>query len=380
MATGKLGCGAPARVYTGGVRLLPANSGLGWTPYAWLIYSLPFPFLAFLPGLAPVVRAATVAAYPVFLCLYFAGYWRRGRELVPILVALNALGFAFAPVNFVAPAFFIYSAAFMAFLGSPRATLLGLALQNLAVVAYGLALHMPIGFYMPAVVIATLIGGVNIHFAQARATNARLHLAQDEIERLAKLAERERIARDLHDLLGHTLSVVVLKSELASKLLARDPSRAAAEIREVETVARQALAQVRSAVAGYRSSGLSGELQAMARAFESAGIQLAMEADPFPLTPARETALALALREGATNVIRHARARRCHVRLSQDEGQARLEIEDDGRGGEEPEGNGLRGMRERLATLGGRLVRDGRQGTRLTITLPLEDAAAGGTA
>ena len=222
----------------------------------------------------------------------------------------------------------------------------------------------------------SVIGALNLHWAEVWRSNARIRLAQGEIERLAKIAERERIARDLHDVLGHTLSVIALKSELASKLMERDPARAAQEIREVNEVARDALSQVRSAVTGYRASGLFAEFEAMRKAFHTAGVKLNLEAEPLKLPPAHENTLALVLREASTNVLRHAHARSCRVRLVHQDNVALLEIVADGLGGDAREGNGLLGMRERLAALGGSLVRDGRSGMRLEITLPLSPEAA----
>lgn len=170
--------------------------------------------------------------------------------------------------------------------------------------------------------------------------------------------------------------MIALKSELASKLIERDPVRAAQEIREVNEVARDALAQVRSAVTGYRASGLNAEFEAMRKAFATAGVALCVEAEPLTLPPGHENALALVLREASTNVLRHAHAKTCRVRLAHRNNVALLEIADDGLGGDPKEGNGLSGMRERIAALGGSLVRDGRTGMRLEITLPLSPEAA----
>jgi two-component system sensor histidine kinase DesK len=195
-------------------------------------------------------------------------------------------------------------------------------------------------------------------------------MAQEEVERLAKTAERERIARYLHDLLGHTLSLITLKSELAGKLIEDDPERAGREIREVERISREALREVRTAVAGYRSAGIAEELERTRLALEAADVQLEYFAAPVELQPAQETVLALALREAVTNVIRHAAARTCRVALEQTAVEVRLEVRDDGRGGSAPEGIGLASMRERVEALGGRLERPAGNGTSLRIVLP----------
>jgi two-component system sensor histidine kinase DesK len=246
-----------------------------------------------------------------------------------------------------------------------------LAAQVLVGAAASAALNMEWWFYMASVVISALIGAVTIQAAAKAAGDAKLRMAQDEIERIAKLAERERIARDLHDVLGHTLSVVVLKSELAQKLMTRDPARALQEMAEVERISRQGLAEVREAITGYRSSGLAAEIEHVRDTLTAAGIDATIEARPVALAPAQETALSLALREAATNVIRHAAATRCHIKFYAQDGSALMEVQDDGRGGDAPFGNGLSGMRERIQALGGALMRDTDRGTRLVISVPL---------
>jgi two-component system, NarL family, sensor histidine kinase DesK len=166
--------------------------------------------------------------------------------------------------------------------------------------------------------------------------------------------------------------VVVLKSELAQKLMSRDPARAQQEMSEVERIARQGLAEVREAITGYRSSGLAAEIQHVRDTLIAAGIDATIEGRPVALAPAQETALSLALREAATNVIRHAGATRCHVKFYAQDGSALMEIHDDGRGGDAPFGNGLTGMRERIQALGGAIRRETDRGTRLLIQLPMK--------
>jgi two-component system sensor histidine kinase DesK len=176
----------------------------------------------------------------------------------------------------------------------------------------------------------------------------------------------------MHDLLGHTLSVVVLKSELAQKLMSRDPAKALQEIADIERISRQGLAEVREAITGYRSSGLAAEIEHVRDTLTSAGIDTTIEAHQLKLAPAQESALSLALREAATNVIRHAAATKCHIKFYSQDGSALMEVQDDGRGSDAPFGNGLSGMSERIHALGGVLVRETERGTRLLIRLPLK--------
>ena len=133
---------------------------------------------------------------------------------------------------------------------------------------------------VPALVFTIVTGAANIFDAERERAQRRLRRADEEIERLAALAERERIARDLHDLLGHTLSVIVVKSELAARLAERDPARAGEEMRDVERIGREALAEVRAAVVGYRAQGLRGELDGARRALAAAGVEATVDGRP----------------------------------------------------------------------------------------------------
>lgn len=221
-----------------------------------------------------------------------------------------------------------------------------------------------------------VIGLSSLYSAAIERKNCELTASRDEARHLAALAERERIARDLHDLLGHTLTVVAVKADLAGRLVERDPARARAEIEDIQATARAALADVRAAVTGMRSATLAGELADARRALAAAGIALEVEGQPQALPPAVESILAFALREGVTNVIRHAGARACRLRLDVKDGQARLELADDGRGLAGAEGNGIAGLRERLAAANGSLSLSADRGTVLRATVPL----AAGTA
>lgn len=346
--------------------------GLGWETYAWLIYSLPFIYLAVAGPFDPLPKAVMIASYVVFLPLYFGSFLVRTTNILWIVVALDLLAIVNSQWNPSAASFFIYASACIANGFSTRAARQVLAAQVLLSTAASYVIGAEWWFYMASVVISTLIGSLTIQARAKEEGDAQLRLAQEEVERLAKLTERERIARDLHDLLGHTLSVVVLKSELAQKLMSRDPAKALQEMAEVERVARQGLADVREAITGYRSSGLAAEIEHVRETLTAAGIDTTIESRPLKLAPAQETALSLALREASTNVIRHAAATKCHIRFYAQDGSALMEVQDDGKGGDAPFGNGLTGMRERIQSLGGALQRESRRGTRLLIRLPLK--------
>lgn len=350
--------------------LLPADPAISWTPYLWLVY-LSFFFFKYFYVRPAVLEALLVAAtIAVFLVLYFNGYWKKGLRIVPNVVGLALLGAAWAPSNFGASVFFIYATACAAHVGPPARAAIAVAL----VVGSGLAvaaLWQPSPMYwVPLVLVGTLIGVIGIYDADKQRRNAALRLSQEEVRQLAQVAERERISRDLHDLLGHTLSVITLKTELAARLLERDPARAGAEMRGVEQVSRAALAQVREAVAGMRTRGLAGELEHARVALKAADVELATDGAPPPLPPAAEAALAMVLREAVTNVIRHSDARNCRVSIREEPSAVVLEVQDDGRGGGHIEGGGIAGMRARLAATGGRLEISSAHGTRVRAWMP----------
>jgi two-component system sensor histidine kinase DesK len=163
--------------------------------------------------------------------------------------------------------------------------------------------------------------------------NQQLSLARERIARLAVGEERLRFARDLHDLLGHSLSVIALKSELAGRLIKTTPGLAAHEVEDIEKVARDALHEVREAVAGYRQPTLAAELAGAKEALTAAGIAFHVDNDHAPLPPSVEGVLAWTVREGVTNVMRHSQAQRCAIRITSKDGQAMVEVIDNGRGG-----------------------------------------------
>jgi two-component system sensor histidine kinase DesK len=352
----------------------------GWGPLVWLAYSGFF-------FVQPVLEHANrqqwlldVAGYLVFLCLYLGLFWIEGTKGILHVAGMTLLGMMFIPFNGGACSFFIFAAAFMPFVVETQTKAIAGILTIVAISGVeSWLLHLSGWTTFYAVVFPLIVSGSNIFFAERNRMNRKLRRANEEIEHLAKVAERERIARDLHDVLGHTLSVITLKSELAGKLMERDPQRAAKEIGEVEQISRQALSEVRDAIRGYRAQGLVSELVLAKSTLETAGVAVQCDAASTVKLPAmQESVLSMAVREAVTNVVRHAQARTCRLRVEQQNGTCRLEIHDDGCGSSNGEGNGLRGMRERVEMLGGTLDRNTESGTTLTITLPTRDVAPNG--
>ncbi len=363
-----------------------------------LVYLVYLVFLIFQPifdpGTTALTWVLTAAMVLAFLPLFFWTFPRTGAEpylwsrerrrpgAAAGIVGMCVLGLASIPINSGATTFLIYAGAASGGLRPRRRALTALGFVMAAVIVAAVASGMPFPLvlapFAPALLLVPMFGLTTIYQREHAQANARLAMAQDEIERLAAIAERERIARDLHDLLGHTLSTITLKSELAHRLAAADPERAAAEMREVERISRQALSEVRSAVAGFRARGLEGELANAKLALEAGGVSFDYYLEPLELPPEREGVLALALREAVTNVLRHARAGRCRVRLRRLGDHAELLVEDDGVGGADVGDGGLAGMQARLRALGGALQVMDDRGTRLRVTLPLADGRARG--
>ena len=351
--------------------------------YVWLVYLGSLFFQPVVDSSAdPGEWLAVAVLIGLFLPIYAGTFRVRDqRRTVLLIAAFGALALAGSVVNSGASVFVIYGASTAGRLRPARravtviAVLVGLvvlmAVISPAPMPWRLAALAPALFFTPAV------GAASILDAERRRAERRLRRANEEIERLATIAERERIARDLHDLLGHTLSVIVLKSELAARLVHADPDRATAEVDDIERIGRAALGEVRAAVTGYRARGLDAEIGGARIALEAAGVDVDVRADPPDLGPEQESALAMALREAVTNVVRHAGARHATIALTTAGSDVRLEVGDDGRGWAGMAGSGITGMHERIAAMGGRVRvgpppgEDGRPGTVVEVTVPM---------
>ena len=314
--------------------------------------------------------------YSAFLGLYFLIQNSQGRVQRILLGQMIAMAFGYYPFNQSACGMFVYPIVMLAFMTtSMRTYVLVLTAQSVAVVVEAWTFHLQWWTALMAVFFSLVVGFSNFAYTKQERASYQLRRANDEIEHLAQVAERERIARDLHDLLGHTLTLIAMKSELANRVLPSDPARAAQEMLDVEQTARKALAEVREAVTGYRSDGIAAEVQRARRALLAAGVQLTVSMEPVHLEPAQANVLCLALREGVTNLVRHANATAAALTLDADGDALRMRLQDDGIGFARCEGNGLRGMRERVRQLDGSVSVASVVPRGPAVTIPLPVAA-----
>ena len=334
-----------------------AVAGLAWLLWIGWMAFLVFPPTA--PWQAPAAwqRVLGLTATLVFAAGYVwllrASFAREdadppGREGA-MTAALAAISLAAAPaIGYEAMSFLPFLAAVGAFsLPRPAAWWwVG------GVVAVSLILPLLPGadrgfLFLSIVTIAVSAGTVG-----GRAMQDREAMLAGVREDLAVTAERDRVARDVHDVLGHSLTVVTVKSALARRLVRTDPDRAEAELADIERLSRQALAEVRSTVGGLRATRLEEELADAERALAAAGITAEIAGEGRDLEPQHRAVAAWVLREAVTNVLRHAGASRCQVALS----SHALVVTDDGRGLRDRPGGGLNGLRDRVEASGGRLL------------------------
>jgi two-component system sensor histidine kinase DesK len=314
-------------------------------------------------------------SYPVFLLIYALLQVRPTREGSWYVACLVILACINIPFNSTAWSYGVFACAFVPWIDLRRGPLACIArmlflLGPLVVTA--IALRWPWEAMATMVAICLFVGLSSMMGQISVRKNLAERMSMREVRRLAANAERERIGRDLHDLLGHTLSLITLKLELSRKLFDHDAEAAKSELAEAEQVARKALAEVRAAVTGIRATGFAGELASAGLLLRASGVTLT-SADMPALPAAVDETLALALREAVTNIHRHAHASYARVEVKLTEGHVHMRVRDDGRGGVDAHGNGLNGMRERVEDLGGTVVIDsGRErGTEVRIAIPM---------
>jgi len=315
------------------------------------------------------------AALLLFVLCYFWAHRSHKRDMHWPIIAMTLIAVLITPVNPGSISMFAYVGFFIAFaypLKHYVALLTALA-GLLLLLNWQLDIKWPyfISMGIPIVIAVSFFG--RIELARQRQQVAEQQSA-DEIKQLAAMVERERIARDLHDILGHTLSSIALKADLAQKLLARNNAAdATIQLNELSQIARDALTQVRQSVSGFKHQGLTAEVGKLMARLRDAGFAAELTGEIPSLTNRQESAIILALTELVTNVIRHSRGTHCTLQFTRQADSWQICLSDDGNVDILHEGNGLSGLRERLAALGGNLAIAYQQGVQACISVPVKE-------
>jgi two-component system sensor histidine kinase DesK len=350
-------------------------------PYAWLVYLAFYVVSVALSRPSWPAMAGHGAVVVLFLVFYFRAWIDRGPAALGDIAGMVALGVAVAPFTPASSTFFIYASAFVGHAGSRERTIQVAVAVIGAAVLTGLVVQRSPAFWIPAVLVSAVVSASSYHTASIAEANAQLRVAQADVAHFARVAERERIARDLHDLLGHTLTVIRMKAQLASRVGQADPARALSEVGDIERIAGDALNDVRDAVSAYRGAQVvEHALETAAQTLATAGVQATITRPAFPLSSRHELVFALAIREAVTNVVRHARASSCSIDVLGDGARVVLRVRDDGVGNHGPDGSGLWGMRTRARECGGTVEIAHSRGTLVEVSLPVAnraDAASG---
>ena len=366
-----------------------------WTAFAavWLLVLVITIGQLVREPLAPARHALTLvdlsvlAAIYLWLTLAIAPTTGRKTGIVGRLVAVAAMAGLVVPLVYLVPEGGMWWHVMYAVVAA------GLALPPVAaaciiavlVVAAMLTAWFVTGIADLRLLILLAIGAGAMAVRLLAILVQQLRHARGELARRAADEERLRIARDLHDLLGHSLSLIVLESQLVGRIVQRSPADAERKVAEIERSAREALQQVRSVVAGYRQPTLQGELSAARELLGASGVRTVVDDDVGPLPPNAERLLAWTVREAVTNVIRHSRARECVIRTHRDGSCALVTIVDDGRGmpdGHVVTGSGLAGLAERAQAEAGRLTMGPGPsgGFSVALAVPIDGSALGGAA
>ncbi|MDN5795032.1 MAG: sensor histidine kinase [Intrasporangium sp.] len=336
-----------------------------WARFGWVIQSIWLLFLGFpvahvlSSGRAWWWVALGLALVTTFAAIYAGAFWHLNQlddEHLPSARVAGGYLLALVTVAVVSVPFVgTEGATYLPFITAFAMMVMPLR-WGIAVFAVAVAVALYVSLALApgdgSWVVAAIVVAVGVMTGGIRAMTDQGARYESMSRELALVAERERVARDVHDVLGHSLTVVTVKAELAERLIDIDPERARAELADIQALSRQALAEIRETVGGLRAARLSVELASARTALTGAGIRAGVPVGADEVDPRHRTVLAWVLREAVTNVVRHSGATTCRIDL----GPNLLRVMDDGRGVDgSPPGNGLRGVRERVESSGGRL-------------------------
>ncbi|MFT4634745.1 MAG: two-component system sensor histidine kinase DesK [Arenicella sp.] len=343
---------------------------IGERPEFYLVYLLFyfFPWLFETPSNNDVIAA--VVAVSVFLPIYFHGGKQAGLKGVPHVVSMSAIGFAVSPFFGAHGVFHIYAMVQAGFIRPPRLAWITALVTTLIFSLFSWFTEQSWWDYSFPIFMGIVTAIGTITTAARIEKNAHLERTRKLDQQLAAVGERERIAQDLHDLLGQTLTMVALKSEVAVKLFEKKPEQAKQELEEIRDAARSALKDVREAVAGMNKTSLSAELKRARQILTSAGVTLNVKGEIPKLRTEVDQVLGLTIREIMTNIVRHSQAKSASLLIEQAGQSLRLTVEDDGLAEPIDEGSGLSGLRKRVENLGGQTSLELTPGLKVSMLIP----------
>ncbi len=353
------------------------KDGRRWRYFHLIFLAFYFPeWLWRPPGIADLIAAALAIA--VFVPIFFSAFEQHSPRFTLHIVAYELIAFAASPFSGLHGVFHVYACVQAGFQRPRRTAIRGILLLTLVYAAFILIVQPSLqdlvnaGF---ALVSGVIVGIACISQAETLERERVLKRARVLERQRAALAERERIAHDLHDLLGHTLTMVAVKSELAAKLMDKAPEQAKREVGEVAGAARGALKEIRAAVYDMTVTTVEAEIELARRALDAAGVDLSVDDEIPPLSPPLGKALGLIIREAVTNIVRHSKADRARIRIAADGDELHLTVSDNGIGRDDDaaQGAGLAGVRKRIAALGGQLLIRSSDGMQLSVSLPFGD-------
>jgi two-component system, NarL family, sensor histidine kinase DesK len=352
-----------------------ANTGAA----KWSYFSLVFSVFYFFNIIASYDRFSqnellvAFAIYAAFIVLFFQATKLSGKAVVRPIVAIIILSAVGASINPGTNALFGYAAFFTGYYFIRRHAIILLVFNIAAQLSSAVALDLVTPYYLGPSMACTLSLMVYGIFSQKEYIHVCIQRKKNQqIEQLAAIAERERIARDMHDLLGHSLSSLALKSELAEKLADKQQFDAAKkEMAAVAELARQTLSEVRYAVTGLKQKGLRGSLEKLSNELQHMGFEIQSFVDETNLSPMTESTLIMISKEWITNILRHSNGKSVSIAVNADSEYVRLNIGDNGIATNITPGNGIEGMRTRVEELGGTLEISRQDGVKLAVSIPL---------
>jgi len=341
-------------------------------PWIWLIFSLYYFVPVYYMNLDTPRYIFLIGAYLAFVILYLWATTLKTHQMWKPILAIMAIALIVTPISPGSSSIFPYIGFLIGFSYSTRTYLVLLGTSIVGIIALHFYYLYPVPFFaFPAIsgiVTISLWGYIERIRLSSR---VRWLQSREEIQQLAVIAERERIARDLHDILGHTLSSIALKAELAEKLLKQEKKEDAQQhVAELHKIARESLSLVRQTVSGYKHRGLSGEVIQLCDKLRQNGFSVDINGEIPTLSPRAETALILALTELTTNVLRHSNGNHCQLSFAVSSDNVTISMQDNGCTRSITPGNGLNGIQERLHALAGDISAHINNGCRFDISLP----------